>query len=495
MSRAAAMAFCVTGVPIILAFLIWWSFGTPLSAFRPFINDEVTYWHQALTFGQAGFGGGYYTSAEIANPSGFTPFGAHGPGFPVIYGLFATVFSWELYSPVVANLAFISLATWLCVSVTRAGRARALLVATLLVTFWPLLLWAPTAMQEALHHAGAIAMAGCMAGALASTPSRTAQIAGWPLLALLGFIRPSWLLLMPVWAAALTWRRQPRTIVVTFVASVVLSAAIFAAYTRTTAPTAPGFFFLRAAGAETTVAALWDNIRGNVALAMSLGDYEPFEVLFRLQYWGWLVCGAIALGAATVPRASRATVWMPHVLAGATAMAGAMTFMLVLYTFTNAAEHRVLSAFLLLAAVLAAVAPGKTGPMLAAVLIASNLATTTLFLHALKEERQDNFVWDHRGYRTLDSVLREHGVAFRAGEPRWCNTLLTSQFPPFLTAVPGGVGISVVREPEVMQLPAKSRYLLLDDRALAVFAQPPRTQPLATLPYGTLYLNLDAECR
>jgi hypothetical protein len=41
----------------------------------------------------------------------------------------------------------------------------------------------------------------------------------------------------------------------------------------------------------------------------------------------------------------------------------------------------------------------------------------------------------------------------------------------------------------------RSRYLLLDPRALEDFARAPRLEPLARLPYGTLYRNLDAACR
>jgi hypothetical protein len=117
-----------------------------------------------------------------------------------------------------------------------------------------------------------------------------------------------------------------------------------------------------------------------------------------------------------------------------------------------------------------------------------------VFSTAFREERQANFVWDARGQRELAAALAGR-VAFRPGEPRWCNTLLASQFPPFLAAVPAGVGISLVREQDQVALPVKSRYLLLDDRAIADFRAPLRIQPLATLPYGTLYLNLDAQCR
>jgi hypothetical protein len=43
-------------------------------------------------------------------------------------------------------------------------------------------------------------------------------------------------------------------------------------------------------------------------------------------------------------------------------------------------------------------------------------------------------------------------------------------------------------------MPPRSRYLLLDQPALAEFTAPLNVKALVTLPYGTLYENLDARC-
>jgi hypothetical protein len=315
-NRTLALVACIAGVPAVVVALVWWAYHEPLSAFRPYINDEVTYWHQALTFGRAGFTGGFYTSAETTNPSGFTPFGAHGPGFPVLYGFLGRALSWHLDTPVILNLALVAAATWSCLALSRARVSRAWMLAACLVTFWPLLLWAPTAMQESLHHAGAIALAGCMAGALATpAPSLAARITGWPLLALLGFIRPSWLVLMPVWAVVSTRGRKPITMAAALAASAVPALAVLVAYGRSTAPFVPPFFFLRATGGGLDVSAIWSNLLNNLRQSLALSDYEPQEVLLRLQYWGWLV-STIPL-AITAIRARRAVPeHAPFVLAG-----------------------------------------------------------------------------------------------------------------------------------------------------------------------------------
>ena len=168
--------------------------------------------------------------------------------------------------------------------------------------------------------------------------------------------------------------------------------------------------------------------------------------------------------------------------------------MLVLYSLTNWAEHRVLSAFLLFGALLTLAAPGRAPLLLVAALIVSNVATAGTFRRVFEAKRQEQFIWDHRGLNALQETLEANRVVYRKDQSRWCNTLLTAQEPPHLIAVPAGIGISVVRESDQMSMPPRSHYLLLDESALAHFQRPVRVQPLATLPYGTLYLNLESGC-
>jgi len=63
-----------------------------------------------------------------------------------------------------------------------------------------------------------------------------------------------------------------------------------------------------------------------------------------------------------------------------------------------------------------------------------------------------------------------------------------------LIAVPAGIGLSVVQKPELLRIPPRSHYMLLDDDLRAAFPVPPDLEPIATLPYGTLYVNRGARC-
>jgi hypothetical protein len=111
----------------------------------------------------------------------------------------------------------------------------------------------------------------------------------------------------------------------------------------------------------------------------------------------------------------------------------------------------------------------------------------------VEDSWRDRFVWDRRAVAELEHAFGR-SVVYHPDATRWCNTLLTSQYPPQLIGVPAGIGLSVVRKPERMTLPPRSRYLLLDDTVRAAFTGPLNLETIATLPYGTLYVNRDARC-
>jgi hypothetical protein len=490
--NALAALLCVLGVPIAAMLLVWWCFEVPLTAYRPSINDEVAYWHQALTFSRVGFAGGYYTLGELTNPSGFTPFGPHGPGYAVIYGSIGRALGWYRHTPVVLNLAAIGFAAWAFVSLTRLNTRRRLLLGVLLVTFWPLLFWSPTAMQEGFHYAGAIAAAGLMAHVLADEPARGARAAGWVLLTVLAYVRPSWAVLLPVFALASTHTRPRTRVAAALMASLVLAALVVVAYSRSTAPYPVGFFFLRALTSVAGASEIWGNLSLNAARVLDLAPFEPLEQLHRVQYTAWVVALACGL-AVRRRRAASGAHDVPFLLVAGFSVAAAAALLLALYSWANWAEHRVVSAFLLFGAAVCVAAPGRLAPLLAGTLVVTNVLAAPVFVESFRQERADNYTWDRRGWREFAEGI-QGTIVYRPQASRWCNTLLTAQYPPHLIAVPAGIGLSVVREADQLELPPRSRYLLLDAVAMREMARPLRTRELARFAFGTLYLNLESGC-
>jgi len=185
--------------------------------------------------------------------------------------------------------------------------------------------------------------------------------------------------------------------------------------------------------------------------------------------------------------------WTPHFAIAASALALALVAMILLYQFTNFAEHRVLSAFLLFGTMLCIAAPGTIGPLIALGVVIVSVVSARTSIIEVEDSWRDRFVWDRRAVAELEHAFGR-SVVYHPDATRWCNTLLTSQYPPQLIGVPAGIGLSVVRKPERMTLPPRSRYLLLDDTVRAAFTGPLNLETIATLPYGTLYVNRDARC-
>lgn len=483
---------CVAGVPVLVLILVRSFYGVPITSYRPVINDEVAYWHQAFTFSRFGFQGGYYTLGEVTNPSGVTPFGPHGPGFAMLYGSVGAILGWHRHSVVMLNLFAIAFAGWVWVSLNSLSLPRLFLSAAMLLTFWHMVFWAPTGMQEPLHHAGAIVLAALFAAALEPPRRAWITIAGWLVLAILSFIRPSWLILIPAWAFVSSRARRPVIRVVSIAVSVFVAAAILFAYSRTTAPYDTGFFFLRAASLALGARTIADNVLSNVHRLVRPGEYDSIELIQRYQYAAVLAAAAVATFVAWRGNSGQPNASLYFGIA-AFAMGMALAAMLLLYEFTNFAEHRILSAFLLFGTMLCIAAPGRVAPLIVTGLIAWNVAVAGTALRNFEAARRDHFVWDRRGVFELEDAIAGK-VVYRSGASRWCNTLLTAQYPPHLIAIPAGIGLSVVRKPEQLPGPPRSRYLLLDDPVRSAFTYPLHMDPVASLPYGTLFLNRDSHC-
>jgi hypothetical protein len=143
---------------------------------------------------------------------------------------------------VILHLIALAIAGGVWASVSRVSVSRLFLSGLMLVTFWHVLFWAPTGMQEPLHHAGAIVMAAFFAAALGPSAPAWTIVSGWIVLAALSLIRPSWVLLMPLWAFATTRSARWPTILGMLAVSAACAAAALVVFSRTVAPTRQGSF-------------------------------------------------------------------------------------------------------------------------------------------------------------------------------------------------------------------------------------------------------------
>jgi hypothetical protein len=121
-----------------------------LSMLIPCWNDEISYWHEILSFSSKGLNFGYYTINEV--PPKLLSFGTHGFGTISVYAGFAKIFGWSFNSIVIANNFFLSLAFLLLVIVIKPSSAKSILILFLYLSYTPLILYSSTSMSELLNY-------------------------------------------------------------------------------------------------------------------------------------------------------------------------------------------------------------------------------------------------------------------------------------------------------------------------------------------------------
>ena len=175
--------------------------GHRLADFHPTHSDAVMYWHQIKTFVAVGFSGGYYTVGEEAAAASFTHFYAWGPWYIALYGLIGKAAGWSLWSPILFDTVAVTLALVGGLLLIRPNNGRLALMLIVLLTYWPLHLYLPRAMQEPFHYAVAIMLAGIFYRILALEGKVPHRLLGVALVVILGsaLVRPTWaLLLLPL---------------------------------------------------------------------------------------------------------------------------------------------------------------------------------------------------------------------------------------------------------------------------------------------------------
>jgi hypothetical protein len=116
----------------------------------PCWSDELSYWHEILSFSQKGLDFGYYTINE-ALPKCLS-FGSHGFGSVSVYALFGKIFGWKTYSIVIANAFFMSLAFLFLNVILKPSSKSLLYIWVFSLTYTPLILFSSTSMTELLNY-------------------------------------------------------------------------------------------------------------------------------------------------------------------------------------------------------------------------------------------------------------------------------------------------------------------------------------------------------
>jgi hypothetical protein len=137
-------------VPWILLFIITSLISHhTVTILTPCWNDEMSYWHEVLSFSTKGFHFGYYTMNEMTPK--FLSFGTHGFGTTLIYTVYAKIFGWNYNSIVMANTVFLSISFLFLVIYLKPTTRKTLLISIFYLTYTPLILYCSTSMSELMN--------------------------------------------------------------------------------------------------------------------------------------------------------------------------------------------------------------------------------------------------------------------------------------------------------------------------------------------------------
>lgn len=442
--------------------------------FLPLWNDEVVYWNEAAVFRRAGFEGGYITVNEQPAAAAFSRFGPHGPAFAAIFGTIGRIGGWRPYSGYLVNLVLVTicLGAWLLATRRREGfGARALLA----ITFWPLLIYLPTNMQEPLHFGLAFLFAALSEW---TTASRWRAAAWTMLLVVACLTRPTWALIIPaaMWGRTPGWRRRAASVPLT----IAVFVAAFVVVTRTAAPY-PYTSWIPAAVAD-PANGIW------LLLDATAAGVRAFTVPYREWWINALrleVVAALAAGGAlwaAMRRSDRR--WRVEV--ALLALIPALLVMFPVGDIESGREFRILATHLLFGLLVVAGA----GARWAAVPAVVNLLLLPTVMPAYVRLHEGRFAGGADVERFRSAV--EGRLTFDAdARTGWENTVLMHvdllQAP--LTGLPHGVGASYVLDWEDQALPPRSRYLLLREERDAVMRERLALVEIARTPLGTIYRN------
>ena len=487
--------------------------GQRLADFHPDDTDAILYWHQIKTFVVAGFSGGYYTIGEVPAAASFTHFFAHGPWYVALYGLIGKAVGWNLWSPMLFDVAAVTLALLAGLLLMRPNSRQLVLALLVLLTYWPLHLYLPVAMQEPFHYAVAILLAGIFYRLLIHEGAVPHRFLGAALIIILGaaLARPTWaLLLLPLLMIAV--EKRPHGLVTrgsrfrqvlrywpllpawAVVAGIALQFVYVAApyphrlvsdIERLLRSPVDGLQSLVAISTAQWMAYLWPDVE------------NPLWTLLRYQALGivlWMTVLAIRRRGTDAghrtpghPPCRRA-----EQLTDILNLSPLFLLVVVLYDVGLWVDYRVVAPHLLLSLLLLAVC-GRT--RVVAVMVLAGLLLTPSFLAAYKDLAPRQFTDEQARFDEF-AAQTSGTLVYQAQSDPWCNTVLLQLQNAIvldLLAIPAGFGTSFGLD-LTSGSELKSRYVIVDDVSREGMTEAFDLQFVSATALGDLYRNVGRSC-
>jgi hypothetical protein len=487
------IAMLVVCTPLFVAQVLLYVYhGALLGRLLPIWADEILYWHQAVSFIEAGFNSGYYSVAEVPAALPFIRFYTWGALIPALYGIGAWVAQQHLAFIPIFNLIALSLSIAIVIRLLRFNNLQSLLLGGFIGTFAPFLIYSTSSLLPLLEQAIALGMGTgfyLLIQQRAASPCRLHIAVGF-FIFFACFIRVWWgLLFVPYFLLLHPAYNMRRIIGSVLVAGIVLLVCVW--LTRNVGTPFP-FWYSDVYELGDRAETVPEHIQRNVS---RFNEGNVLEVWMRRQHL--LTLGLLGvMGAGFVFRKQRIEQWL-ELLFCSYAMLIILVFAFVVHDIYAWRDYRILSPILLM---VLTVMLGSRRYWMLLILIAFNLwlMPETLKVYDIWAEWHVDRA-KHNEYFAWNAELQKVLVYDPTLESAWCNTVLYSDHYLFgptstLLAVDGGLGLSTPLFLEQYALPFRSRYLMLDDEIYATLENQLHVLPLMVIPDGQLYLNLDADC-
>ncbi len=484
--RAALAVAFLLGPTLTASAMLWCRLGATLADCGlsggpgPGAADESHYRREMEGFARAGLGTGYYCPDEKPAPAGWSRWGAHGAAYPGLYGTLGKAIGMPRAAGPVLHAGFLAAAAAVWLWRVRPTTGRLAVVTALWLTWWPVVLFAPSHLQEPFHGAAAVALAAVVGPGLnAGTARPRALAAALAAISLAAPVRVSWGLAALAWAVAalpgasrrFRWLAGP---------AVLAAVAGLAAYWRWS--TAPYPWSFNAFVAEMRVSPLtglghWLRYAGwQTRYFLSPAEALPVLAL-RYQTLALLLGLTAYLGRGSLRRLPDNARREPAVVFALVNLALTLAFVLFFHEVDGWKDYRVLAPHLLLSLLVLATSSRWRACLAVAVV---NLAILPAAVSRFEGSHRAR-VGPHAEAADLSPWVR-----FEPGAPPWSNTLVAPDPSVGPVRVPAGVGV-IPRTLGIVP-PLKSRWVLLRSAPPAWLGV--RLEKVADTPAGTLYRNL-----
>jgi len=503
-ARAAAFVLAVlTAMAPVLATVCYLSWFHQASLFDhiPLMSDSMDYWHEIKSFLAVGLDSGYYGYEELHAPLG--RFGAHGPWYPILMGLVGRISGFPLTGIPVIHLGFLATCILVYMALARPRASQCLFLLTFTLTYPPMFFWGPFSMQESLHMALGIAMAGLTDllvrryrdGALTAA----IRITFLCCVVFASLLRFTWVLLViPLILASFKNTRKGWLLSLAQFAGIFLVLQYFGA----TLVQAPFPYFDTGIGKalhgdfEVLGKRITYNLHG---LFLDL-QKDPASWMFTMRYQ--------ILAFLSVP--VLATLLARGAMSPQRGRSGRMLWLLELFpTFFLAASIAMVFAFYLTndIFILKIIVPVFVFGVFYSVrfvpvrwlwaLVLVNVLSLPSALGLSVQAHTGSFDRVGTTRALIDGFTQRVApyLVHSPGAQPWCNTLVISSYQVEILGVPPGFGLNFVSDYQKFPGPLRSRFLLAPPGAdLSGLSGKADLEELAITTAGTLYRNRLAEC-